>query len=80
MADDRRTPCECAAGQVSEISAAALERALTSPIQGGILLDVKVRALVKSFRGDLRYEPEQPGSTFIVELAAVPPDQVNQNI
>jgi signal transduction histidine kinase len=28
------------------------------------------RAFMRSFRGDLRYEPELPGSSFIVELSA----------
>lgn len=30
------------------------------------------RAFVRSFRGDLRYEPEPDGSSFIVELTAAP--------
>ena len=30
------------------------------------------RAFARSFRGDLRYEPEPDGSSFIVELAPVP--------
>lgn len=29
------------------------------------------RAFMRSFRGDLRYEPETPGSSFIVELSPV---------
>jgi PAS domain S-box-containing protein len=32
------------------------------------------RAFMRSFRGDLRYEPEAHGSSFIVELPAVMPD------
>jgi signal transduction histidine kinase len=31
------------------------------------------RAFMRSFRGDLRYEPEPAGSSFIVDLAAVVP-------
>ena len=31
------------------------------------------RAFMRSFRGDLRYEPEPEGSSFIVELSAVSP-------
>lgn len=30
------------------------------------------RAFMRSFRGDLRYEPEADGSSFIVELSAMP--------
>src|SRR5258708_38084700 len=30
------------------------------------------RALMRSFRGDLRYEPEPRGATFVVELSPVP--------
>src|SRR5579862_2262164 len=30
------------------------------------------RALLRSFRGDLRYEPELRGATFVVELSPVP--------
>ena len=30
------------------------------------------RALMRSFRGDLRYEPEPHGATFVVELTPVP--------
>jgi two-component system, LuxR family, sensor kinase FixL len=30
------------------------------------------RALLRSFRGDLRYEPEPRGATFVVELSPVP--------
>ena len=30
------------------------------------------RAFMRSFRGDLRYEPDQPGCCFVLELIAVP--------
>lgn len=33
------------------------------------------QSLMRSFRGDLRYEPEPNGSAFIVELSAVPSGQ-----
>lgn len=32
------------------------------------------RAFMRSFRGDLRYEPEPAGSSFIIELSAVTPE------
>ena len=35
------------------------------------------RALMRSFRGDLRYEPEPDGSSFIVELSPVPGGKEN---
>jgi two-component system sensor kinase FixL len=37
------------------------------------------RAFMRSFRGDLRYEPEAAGSSFIVELSPVAPDRVTKN-
>ncbi len=33
------------------------------------------RALVRSFRGDLRYEPQSPGAAFVVELSTAPSDK-----
>jgi len=35
------------------------------------------RALMRSFKGDLHYEPESGGATFIVELSSVPRESKN---
>lgn len=37
------------------------------------------RAFMRSFKGDLRYEPESEGSTFVVELSAAAEESHNKN-
>ncbi len=37
------------------------------------------RAFMRSFKGDLRYEPETGGSTFVVELSPAPRENKNDN-
>lgn len=38
------------------------------------------RAFMRSFRGDLRYEPEPDGSSFVVELSAAAPSGAGEDI